>query len=58
MQNKHGWEIKKFETCIEKISYTQKIKSNNYLDNGLFPIVSQDENKISGYWNEEKDLLV
>ena len=57
MIKKEGWEIKKFDTCIEKVSYPNKIKSTYYLEKGIYPIVSQDEDLISGYWNEKADVL-
>ena len=37
--------------------YTSKILSKDYLEEGAFPIVSQEEELISGYWNNDKDLF-
>ena len=54
---KHGWTYKKFEDCLEKVVYTSKILSKDYLEEGAFPIVSQEEELISGYWNNDKDLF-
>ena len=54
---KHGWEIKSFEDCIVKVKNTTKVSSSDYLDQGLYPIVSQEENLISGYWNNENDVF-
>lgn len=54
---KHGWTYKKFEDCMEKVVYTSKILSKDYLEEGAFPIVSQEEELISGYWNNDKDLF-
>ncbi len=57
MKNKFGWDKKDFESCLEKVSYPNKIKSNNYLQEGRFPIVSQDENLVCGFWDDESDVL-
>lgn len=54
---KQGWEIIPFEDSIVKVKYTTKIPSNDYLEQGLYPIVSQEEGLISGYWNEENDVF-
>jgi len=55
--NKEGWEIKRFENCLQKVVYTKKLKSNQYLPFGKYPIVSQEETLISGYWNDESDIF-
>jgi type I restriction enzyme S subunit len=52
MINKEGWEITKFENCITPVKYTTKILSSSYLQNGIYPIISQDDKLISGYWND------
>lgn len=54
---KQGWEIIPFEDSIVKVKYTSKIASGDYLEQGLYPIVSQEEGLISGYWNDAKDLF-
>ena len=54
---KQGWEIIPFEDSIVKVKYTTKIPSNDYLEQGLYPIVSQEEGLISGYWNREDDVF-
>lgn len=54
---KQGWEIIPFEDSIVKVKYTTKIPSNDYLEQGLYPIVSQEEGLISGYWNNEEDVF-
>ena len=55
---KQGWEIKSFEDCIVKVKNTAKVPSNDYLKQGLYPIVSQEEGLISGYWNNKNDVFV
>lgn len=54
---KKDWEIKSFEDCIENVKYTTKIPSKDYRQEGEYPIVSQEEELISGYWDNENDLF-
>lgn len=51
------WEVKKFEECVVKTNPPKKIKSTEYLVEGLYPIISQDNNIISGYWNNINDVV-
>jgi type I restriction enzyme M protein len=46
-----------FEESIDKIVYSNKIKSSDYLDLGKFPIIDQSDNYIAGYWNNDEDLF-
>lgn len=52
-----NFEKKIFEDCIEKIIYTTKIKRKNFLEAGQFPIISQEQEFINGYWNDPKDVF-
>ncbi len=52
-----GWKTKPFEDCIEKVKYTSKIKRKEFLLEGTYPVVSQEEDFINGYWNDEADLF-
>ena len=54
---KQGWEKLPFEDSIVKVKYTTKIPSNDYLEQGLYPIVSQEEGLISGYWDNANDVF-
>ena len=54
---KEGWEVIPFENSIVKVKYTKKVPSNDYLEQGLYPIVSQEEGLISGYWNDDEDVF-
>ena len=54
---KAEWRRKPFEDCIETVTYTQKIQRKNFLSEGEYPIVSQEEDFINGYWNDEADLF-
>jgi|GEM_PF-2064292 len=54
---KNGWKEERFEKCIEPVEYTRKIQRKDFLDNGKFPIVSQEAEFINGYWNDKDDLF-
>jgi len=54
---KAGWVKKSFEECIEKVTYTKKIQRKDFLDEGAYPVVSQEEDFINGYWDEEAALF-
>lgn len=54
---KQGWEIIPFEDSIVRVKYTTKIPNNDYLRQGLYPIVSQEDDLISGYWNNANDVF-
>lgn len=50
-------EIRPFEKCIRKVKYTNKIASLDFMPSGRFPIVSQEEAFISGYWDNPEDVF-
>lgn len=54
---KQDWRTLPFEKSIVKVKYTTKIASTDYLKSGLYPIISQEEGLINGYWNNEKDVF-
>jgi type I restriction enzyme S subunit len=54
---KAGWQAQLFEDCIEKVSYTTKVQRKDFLDAGTFPVVSQEDAFINGYWNDPDDLF-
>lgn len=53
---KKGWTYKKFEDCINKIPKQHQVKSKDYKSSGIYPIVSQEKEIISGYWDDESFL--
>jgi type I restriction enzyme S subunit len=57
MDMKQGWEIKAFDDCIEKVKVTIKLPSSSYKENGIYPIVSQEKELISGYWDNVNDVV-
>ena len=57
LTNPKGWETIMFEDSIDKIKSTSKVPAKSYKDNGKFPIVSQEDERISGYWDLEQDVF-
>lgn len=51
------FEIRPFEKCIEKVKYTTKVASQDFKQSGRFPIISQEEAFISGYWDSPEDVF-
>lgn len=51
------FEIRPFEKCIEKVKYTTKVASQDFKQFGRFPIISQEEAFISGYWDSPEDVF-
>lgn len=54
---KTNWQTKKLEDCIEKVVYTGKVQKADFLESGLFPIISQEQDFINGYWNNKEELF-
>ena len=52
---KEGWKYKRFEDVLEKVKYTKKLQTNEFLSEGRVPIISQEEDYISGFWNNPDD---
>jgi len=52
-----GWVDRPFEDCIEEVKYTTKIQRKEFLEEGAFPIVSQEAEFINGYWNDETNVF-
>ena len=53
----HNWNEKPLVNCVNKVRYTTKLQTKDFLKNGKFPIISQEEEFISGYWNSPEDLF-
>ena len=53
---KEGWTYKKFADCIDKVPKQKQVKSKDYQPFGKYPIVSQEKELISGYWDDERYL--
>lgn len=54
---KNGWEIKNFEDCLEKVIYTNKIQRKDFLISGEYPIISQEQDFVNGFWTNSDDLF-
>ena len=54
---KETWLRTDFENCLEKVTYKNKIQSKDFKPTGQFPIVSQEKDYISGYWDNSEDLF-
>lgn len=55
--NVEGWEEKPFEQCIEDVTYTNKVQRKHFLKQGDYPIISQEEAFINGYWSNAADVF-
>ncbi len=53
---KQGWEVRQFEDCLEKVAYTGKVKRKEFLKAGKYPIISQEQDFINGYWDSKSDV--
>ena len=56
-QRGSGWVEKPFEDCIEDVKYTAKIQRKDFLEEGEFPIVSQEAEFTNGYWDNAADVF-
>lgn len=54
---KRNWEYKNIEECLEKVTVVSKLQTKDFLSKGKFPIVSQEVDYISGYWNNDSDVV-
>lgn len=52
-----GWEYKKFEDCLNKVPKAKQIKTCDYNSGSKYPIVSQEDKLISGYYDDESMLF-
>ena len=51
------WQHKEFEKCLTKVTYTNKIQQFDFKESGKYPIISQNAEFISGYWDDDKDVF-
>jgi len=52
-----NWEIIEFEKCLDKVPTSSKVPKKKFLESGKYPIVSQEEQFINGYWDNDIDVL-
>ena len=50
------WEEKTLDEVLNKVQYTSKIQSKLYKKEGKYPIISQEDAFISGYWDNPNDV--
>ena len=48
---KESWENRDFVECLKKVPKQKAVKSKDYLEEGLYPVVSQESCLVSGYSN-------
>jgi type I restriction enzyme S subunit len=51
------WSTRALADCIEKVKVPAKVPRTSFLDEGSFPVISQEADFINGYWNDEADLV-
>ena len=51
------WPLLPFEECIEPVVYTAKVQRKDFLADGTYPVVSQEEAFINGFWDQEADVF-
>lgn len=54
--DKSKWETVPFTECVRNIKVKDAIQKKDYLPSGLFPIISQEKDFISGYTNDKISL--
>ena len=47
---------KPLKDCVETLKIKKKIPKKHYMLEGRFPIISQEEEEVSGYWEAEDDV--
>ncbi len=53
-----SWKVVRFEACLCNIKLkVNRIQQHQYKKVGKFPIIDQSQNLISGYWDNEEDLI-
>ena len=48
---------KPLSDCLENVRVPAKVPRSSFLDDGDFPIVSQEADFINGYWNNVEDVV-
>ena len=52
-----SWRFLPFEDALQKVTYTKKIPRRQYLEDGAYPIISQESDFINGYWDIVEDVF-
>ncbi|MEN5059695.1 restriction endonuclease subunit S [Luteimonas sp. TWI1416] len=56
-QASEGMEMLPFDALCKALTPKVKLKRQDYLDEGAYPVVSQEADLISGYWNDVTAVL-
>ena len=51
------WEVKRVGSIVETITPPKKLKTNDYLETGRFPVIDQSQDEICG-WTDDKDAII
>lgn len=51
------WVDKQLEDCIEDVKYPAKVQRKHFLEEGEFPVVSQEAEFINGFWDNAEDVF-
>ena len=54
---REGWTYKKFEDCLVKAPKAKQVQTSQYNTGTKFPIVSQEDTLISGYFDDDAYLF-
>lgn len=52
-----AWQKLSLPECLEKSPRSRKIPKKEFLVSGMYPVVSQEKSLVSGYWNNEDDVV-
>lgn len=52
-----GVKLIPFDSLCEALTPNVKLKRQDYLDDGAYPVVSQEAELVSGYWNDPSALI-
>ena len=53
---KHNWKYRPFAKILRTITPTSKIEKSAYRACGQYPIISQEDVFISGFWDNVDDI--
>ena len=51
-----GWEEQRLDQCLDPFRVPRKIQKRYFSPTGEFPIISQESEFISGYWDDAQDV--
>lgn len=51
------WQVVKLPKCIRQVKIPKKVPRKSFLEEGEYPIVSQERDHINGYWDEAEHAI-